>query len=285
MKKLIGLSAALVLVRAIAPAQAADLGIDARVYQTRPVAVIFRWSGFYIGLHGGGGFGKKDENSVPFPIATSFNINDPTNSVIYPAPMSIGISGALAGGQVGANFQYESWVWGIEGQASWANLSGTSDCNSTSIRLGIVLTGSSTCTSKIDALGTAAIRFGYAFDRLLVYGKAGGAFTNDNYQARLFSNAFTPFPSATVGAQLLFSANELRWGLMAGLGAEWAFTDSWSAKLEWNYMDMGSRSVQFTEVNGLDQPAHHVADVSERIHVVKIGVNYRWGPKSLWVEY
>ena len=194
------------------------------------------------------------------------------------------MSGWLAGGQVGANYQVGSWVWGIEGQASAANINGSTPCTSASIIIGIRVTGTSTCNTKIDALGTAAIRFGYTFDRLWWYGKAGAAWINSSYQSRLFTNAFST-PLGSAASELLFSANELRWGFMVGTGLEYAFTDSWSAKIEYNYMDVGSRSILFTEPNAVDQPAHHVADITERMHVVKVGMNYRFGVRSIFVAY
>ena len=77
-------------------------------------------------------------------------------------------------------------------------------------------------------MGTVAARLGWAFDRLLIYGKGGAAWTNDSWQMLLL---MTDKP-------LLFSTNELRWGWMAGVGVEYAFTDSWSAKIEYNHMDL-----------------------------------------------
>jgi outer membrane immunogenic protein len=303
MKRLIGFGAALLATSAITPVRAADLGVDRYVYQPRPVAVIFRWTGVYIGVHAGGGFGKVDENSVPFSILASGNLLVPNpllpfpgcplsqpncsasqSAVVYPPLLSIGVSRWLAGGQVGANYQVENWVWGIEGQASAANIKGSSLCTSSSVIRNTYTSGTSTCTAKIDALGTAAIRFGYTFDRLWWYGKVGAAWINSGYQSRLFTNAFT-FPASTFGTELLFSANELRWGWTVGTGLEYAFSDNWSAKIEYNYMDVGSRSVLFTDPNAVAQPANHKADITERLHVVKIGVNYRFGVRSIFVAY
>jgi opacity protein-like surface antigen len=265
------LSIALALAAAIRPASAADLGVDAQIYQPRPLAVIFRWTGVYVGAHAGGGFGKKSESAVPFPVFPG--------ALVFDSPMSIGLSGWLAGGQVGANYQVGSWVWGIEAQASAADLNGSSVCASTTVAAAALVaglppvSGSANCNSKVDVLGTVAGRLGVAFDRFLVYGKAGFAWTNDSYQSRFFT---------LTGAQLLFSANETRWGWMVGLGLEYGFTDNWSAKIEYNYMDMGSRSLQFTEPTSL---ATLVSDITERVHVVKIGVNYRLGARSIFVDY
>src|SRR5580700_5098278 len=85
-------------------------------------------------------------------------------------------------------------------QASWASLTGSTACTATAVPATAVVAAGS-CTSKIDSLGTAAARLGMAFDRLLLYGKGGAAWTNDNYQVII--PAFR---------QLLFSTNETRWG-------------------------------------------------------------------------
>src|SRR5262245_620211 len=136
MKRRLGFGAALLATSALTPAGAADLGIDAHIYQPRPVAVIFRWTGIYGGLHAGGGWGTVSENSVPFSILASGSLGAPNpllpfpggnaslSAVVYPhSPLlSIGVGGWLAGGQVGVNYQTGQWVWGIEGQASAANI-------------------------------------------------------------------------------------------------------------------------------------------------------------------
>ena len=248
------------------------------VYQPRPAVVIFRWTGFYVGLHGGGGGGSKDFGSVPFSFAAS-----PTGpagpiagELITPLPIHIGVSGWLAGGQVGANYQVESFVIGVEGQASGANLTGSRTCLNTVTILNVVAaTHLATCSAKVDALGTLAVRLGYAFDRLLVYGKFGGAFTNDHYH-----RAVGTLLGTAVG-RLDFAANEIRWGFMLGAGAEYAFTDNWSAKIEYNYIGSGTRSLRFTEPTGIAQMD---ADIREQIHLVKVGINYRLGVNTIVVR-
>jgi outer membrane immunogenic protein len=113
---------------------------------------------------------------------------------------------------------------------------------------------------------------GWAFDRLLLYGKGGAAWTNNSWQVLL----------TTTAQSLLFGANELRWGWMAGVGVEYAFTDRWSAKIEYNHMDLGSDSLRFT-----DQITSNVwmdADIKQRIDIVKVGVNYRFGVNPLLVR-
>ena len=96
-------------------------------------------------------------------------------------------------------------------------------------------------------------RLGFALDRVLFYGKGGTAFANDKYELNSIA---------------AYRANETRWGWMAGAGIEYSFTDNWSAKIEYNYLDFGSRAVRFTDTTGffaLD------TSIRERIHVAKVG--------------
>jgi outer membrane immunogenic protein len=269
--------AAMALAAAILPASAADIPVET-FYQPRPAVVLFRWTGVHVGLHVGGAFGSKDETPVPFGLLLSAAPN-PCPVVpppfglcgaIAPSPATVSVSGWLAGGQIGADYQIENWVIGVEGQASWTNAKGSATCGGLGTPdAAAVLAGS--CTAKLDNLGTAAVRAGYAFDRLLVYGKGGAAWTNDNYQVK--------FTTATTN--LLFSANELRWGWMVGAGVEYAFTDSWTAKIEYNYMDLGADSLRLQ-----DQYSSTFLDtnIREKMNVIKIGVNYRLGPTPILVR-
>jgi outer membrane immunogenic protein len=113
MKKLIlaGISMA-ALAAALQPASAADLPVAYRAPQSY---VIFTWTGFYFGAHGGGAWGSKDTTIAPFTFA---------GATIAPPGTTIDVSGGLAGGQFGANYQAGSWVLGVELDASWADLTG-----------------------------------------------------------------------------------------------------------------------------------------------------------------
>jgi outer membrane immunogenic protein len=187
-----------------------------------------------------------------------------------PVPVSISPRGWLAGGTLGANYQIDSWVIGFEAQASWTNFKGSSDCPMQVVGA-VPPIGAATCTVKLDSMGTVAARLGWAFDRLLIYGKGGAAWTNNSYQVLLLAQ----------DKALLFSANELRWGWMAGIGLEYAFTDSWSAKIEYNHMDLGTDSLRYTDQSGnvfLD------SNFKQRFDIVKVGVNYRFGVSSILIR-
>src|SRR5437660_6783759 len=98
-------------------ANAADLGTRPTYKAPPPVVApvpIFTWTGCYLGGHVGGGWGHKD-------------VRDPTGDVFAPpgGVVPIDTSGFLGGGQVGCDWQFaSSWVLGIEGMASWADMIG-----------------------------------------------------------------------------------------------------------------------------------------------------------------
>jgi outer membrane immunogenic protein len=114
-------------------AQAADLPAKA---PPRIAAPISEWAGFYIGVHGGYGWGNVD-------LGSGFELEP---------------RGGLVGGHAGYLWQWGSWVGGLEVDYSAADLKDDLD--------GI--------TSKIDALGSARGRLGWLWTpNLLAYGTAG----------------------------------------------------------------------------------------------------------------
>ena len=76
--------------------------------------------------------------------------------------------------------------------------------------------------------------------------------------------------------------NETRWGWMAGAGVEYAFYDNWSTKIEYNYLGFRHSSLQFTDTTG---QFFLNTDIQQQIHVVKAGINYRWGWAPVGIRY
>ena len=79
-----------------------------------------------------------------------------------------------------------------------------------------------TCQTGNNWLATVRGRVGYAADRVLFYGTAGGAFAN---------------MQATVGG---VTTSKTQAGWTAGAGVEWAFADNWTARVEYLYIDLGT---------------------------------------------
>ena len=113
----------------------------------------------------------------------------------------------------------------------------------------------------------------------MVYAKGGAAWAHDTYQfngqvdRRLREIVARSVRNATIVTPFNFGASETRVGWTVGAGVEWAVWDNWSVKLEYDYLDFGSRTVTFND------PVFGAAtiNVSQRISEVKLGVNYRFG--------
>jgi outer membrane immunogenic protein len=182
-----------------APASAADLA--ARPYTKAPppmVAAIYDWTGFYMGLNGGGGSSHK-----------CWDINDSLGFVIPAFREGChDATGGVAGGQLGYRWQAANWVFGLEGQGDWANFKGS---NVSLFNTAI------TNQTKIDAFGLFTGQVGYAWNNVLWYVKGGGAVVNDNYRG---------FVTATnIGID---TASQTRWGGVVGTGLEFGFAPNWS---------------------------------------------------------
>jgi outer membrane immunogenic protein len=128
------------------PACAADL--PRQMVTKAPVypAPYDSWTGFYVGLNGGGGWGSSSWSTS---VLNDFNV-----------------SGGMVGGTIGYNWQHGSWVLGLEGDLDWANISSS----------GTSILCPAGCASENTWLGTARGRLGYAFDRWMPYVTAGAAF-------------------------------------------------------------------------------------------------------------
>jgi outer membrane immunogenic protein len=136
----------LAVVTMMGSANAADLPRQRAMPAKAPIyAAPYNWTGFYVGINGGYGWGKSD-------------ISAPISSASY------NTSGGLVGGTLGYNWQMGQAVFGLEGDIDWTNLRGSGPCAGT------------TCETRNDWLSTARGRVGYAFDRFLPFVSGGAAF-------------------------------------------------------------------------------------------------------------
>jgi outer membrane immunogenic protein len=265
-------------------AVAADLPVKAPVKAAPARVAAFSWTGFYIGGHGGGlwsnnSWTERCSGLISIGCVAAgglpFNAGDPFTATLRQQSF-------LGGVQGGFNFQTGSWVWGIEADWSWAN---RQHCVAVSGAGGFAIDISDAC-SKVNAVGTLAGRLGFAADRALLYLKGGAAFISEDHVV-LFSPRFPPVPGFppgffAVGSPVTDSPRDTRAGWMLGVGGEYAFSGNWSAKVEYNYMDFGTRTVRFTTLPfvppfpGAGNSIHDV-DIRERVSVVKAGINYRFG--------
>jgi len=237
-------------------ASAADLP----VYTKAPppvVAAIYDWSGFYIGLNGGGGWSHKcwDRNTgLNGTFAATEGCNDP--------------NGGEVGGQFGYRWQTGHWVFGLEAQGDWANLSGSN--TSSIIPLinfqGVLLPGLPNGNrTNIDAFGLFTGQIGYAVNTWLLYVKGGAAVVADRY------SGFTPATGFVFD-----TASETRWGGVVGAGIEFGFAARWSVALEYDHLFMGSNTLDFysTRFQGLFSREDRIR---QDVDLVTVRLNYRFG--------
>ena len=112
---------------------------------------------------------------------------------------------------------------------------------------------------------------GEAFDRAFVYGKLGAVWGKFDYDS-LFSSTFTN-TTVTGSATIV--------GVLIGVGFEYALTDNWTTKFEYNYIDYGNKIVEFTSTTctalGCDPSTTFRETVKERKQLAKLGVSYKFG--------
>src|SRR3954463_2067386 len=224
-----------------APASAADMAVKAA--PPPMVAPIYNWTGFYIGANGGWG---ENHNCVDFingaGVAVASGFRDR--------------SGGLIGGQLGYRWQANQFVFGLEAQGDWADLSNS--------RVSLFDPTLSTRV-KTDGIGLFTGQIGWAWNAALLYVKGGAAVT---------SNRLDIFDTLTgIG---LVSASNTRWGGTVGVGFEYGFAPNWSVGVEYDHLWMGNANNTFSVV---DPRLAGILNsrISQDVDMVTVRLNYRFG--------
>lgn len=226
-----------------------------------PVPASYNWTGFYLGANLGGGWGHESHelfNGIPGNSEGGFT-HDPR--------------GVIGGGQIGFNWQFAPWfgwgtgvVLGVEADIQGSSQKSRVDGAFSDPIFGPV-TFSGGVENKLKWFGTVRGRAGIAFDRVLWYGTGGWAFG----KSELAEGALTSSNAGGLIASTAFNTSNSMDGWTVGGGIEWAFLDNWTAKLEYLYIDFGSRNNvaipggPFIITNG------HFTD-----NVARAGVNYKF---------
>ncbi len=165
--------------------------------------------------------------------------------------------GGFGGGQIGYNFQSGSFVFGVETDFQGGTISDRVS--------GLTVNGNDFGSREsIDWFGTVRGRVGYAFGRVLVYGTGGVAYGG------VREGAF-----ATNGANAVsFGNDSTQVGWVAGGGVEYKITPSWSLKGEYQYIDLGSQTLNGIDTTGASVTA---AGLENSFSTVRLGLNYRFG--------
>ncbi|MGO4712651.1 outer membrane protein [Bradyrhizobium sp. 2TAF24] len=269
-KVLLSTAVALVGIATVAgSASAADLA--ARPYTKAPPIVepIFTWTGWYIGVNGGGSFGGSSTGKLA-AFSTAPAGNDFTPAVAAGGtPRALGVkhNGGFGGGQIGYNWQTGPWVWGLE-----TDIQGASIGSASTVVFpggGGIVPSVSTGRDRIDWFGTFRGRVGYAADRVLFYATGGLAYGEAKSS---ISNIYTP---NTAGV-FVGSKSDTRVGWAAGAGIEWAFLPGWSLKGEYLHVDLGRTSVNATDPINFPGGAFATYRFKHDFDSARVGINYHF---------
>ena len=220
------------------------LGADLPIYTKAPAVAtpMYDWSGFYVGVFGGGGLGNHNLNNANGPAGfANFTVNYESK-------------GALGGGEAGYNWQSGNIVLGVEGDAFWSSFKGDDAAqalgaiDATKLRWGATLRG----------------RGGIAVDRLMLFFTGGWAYGE-------FLHTDTDLVNGLGIDQ--FSAN--RSGLTAGGGIAYAITDNLIGKVEYRYYDFGRFVRPGLPVLTANGQLPYTVDST--YSVVTVGLDFKWG--------
>lgn len=227
------------------------IGGEAAVHNVPAAAQSPSWSGPYVGGSSGGGFGQQSQSGgrLALPAGGSGGTTTFSSSTVFDG--SYNLSGAMLGGTIGYNFQSDRVIYGVEADASWADISGNGTC-------GLAGAAPHACGGNIRGLETVRARLGYdlgpilSFDTM-VFASGGLAVGQVNAWDAL---------SGTSGGK---SAA----GWTVGGGLESKIGSNWSVTLEYLYADLGDPAL-FSTTPPI--PEH----VSTTVQVVRLGLDYNF---------
>jgi len=262
--KTLYLGAGFALLAMTGAGQAADLSRPpppaAPVYVPPP----FSWTGFYVGGNLGGAWGH---GNITDSSGVSFSGN--SNNGVF-----------IGGGQAGFNYQISNFVIGVEGTFDWA----ANNNNSTN---GVVVLTGPLAGDTIQVSGnnrwmtTVAARLGVAWDHWLFYGKGGGGWVGVNNFA---------VTDITRGVTVTGGNSNNNSGWLAGVGFEWAFTNNWTLKVEYDYFGLSGRTITVPAsafAAGIPATADTFTTGNNNIQTVVVGINYlfNWGGAPVTARY
>ncbi len=203
------------LAAAVAMASTAGFAADLPTLAPAPVMAspvrAYDWTGVYIGIHGGYGWGDRDFVFTDAGVASETDIDGP-----------------FGGGQAGFNDQFGGgFVLGAEADIAWSGIDGSDDCPNPAF----------SCEAEVDWVGSLRGRAGYAFSHVLLYATGGLGFADAEYDP--------------VGPVAFPGFDETHIGWAAGAGAELGLWRNWSVKGEYLYCDLGDAEAGIGDLSAL----------------------------------
>lgn len=215
-----------------------------------PPAYVQNWTGCYVGGNAGALMAEKEWFDAR-PASATFGETYGKHS-----PFA-----AILGLQAGCDIQVGWFVAGIQGDYGW------SDAHDGHRNTLVTAWGH---RGKVDSVGTATARVGFAFDRFLGYLKGGYAWQNDKYEIYQIATNVT-----------LAEASATRTGWTAGFGGEMMIFPNVSAFVEGSYFSFGRSRFEFQLLVGGISPA----DIEAHQLVARAGINWRFGGGPVVAKY
>lgn len=224
----------------------------------------FNWTGFYVGGHVGLGWDDASSNitgnALIRPLITVGSI---------PSSLATDPRGPLGGLQFGYNYQLNKMVYGIEADFSVANIDGGGATTLPGPFLPFA-TYTTSVDQRLKWFSTLRARVGFLqMDRVLFYGTGGLAIGQSNYSANIHRTAFL------LNFSVPASATETKTGWTIGAGAEYVLPNNWSVKAEYLYYDLGSVTLNGTQVPTIILPNAASYNFVTRGSIVRFGLNYK----------
>lgn len=244
-------------------ALAADIPMKA---PPRPLPVAPSWTGFYIGVNGGGVFGDTDVTHTGIPVGSVLASGDYT--------LDHHLSGWLAGGQIGYNWQIgSSWLWGLEADFDAADIHGDGSLSGPGVAqrngAAAALGNFVNAHDKIDFFGTVRGRFGgLVTNDLLLYATGGLAYAHIKTSGQ--------FHYAAPVVDYFASGSDTRVGWTVGGGLEFRVAPRWTIKAEYLYYDLGKSSITSDFGVPVTAPFQSRFDFNNRGNIVRAGINYQF---------
>lgn len=289
-QNILALAGLLIGVVAASVASAADMAVKAR---PAPLPEVWSWSGFYIGGNVGGAWSDNSRDyAMPFTTPGNIFVNCgapagvalPVLVGANPYDLSTGCSrpsSAIAGGQIGYNWQAGTWVYGLEADGAWQRLIehsytrfGTNTAAGAPI--GSVATDTTYFRSEQGPIGTFRGRVGYAPGNWLLYATGGLAVGSVKHAVTEVLAAGVTCPVAPSATCQRGTNDSTKVGWTVGAGAEWMFARSWSVGLEYLYVDLGSSTITLPPAGGFFFNTSSTK-FEDREHIARVKVNYHFG--------
>jgi len=242
------------------------------------MAVAPTWTGCYIGGNVGGGWARDRVTWTGITEAGSAFAAGAATVLPAAANADFNGTGFVGGGQIGCNYQMNSFVLGVEADAQYTGMRGSR----TTVSLGntnggpaTIVPGNISESFESNWLATFRGRAGFTTGPVLFYVTGGAAVAGVKFSDSLC------FPTAAVPACGTANSTNSRLGWTVGGGIEWMFASNWTVKLEYLFVDLGTTSstMQLTPLAAIANPFPNANLTSSHRfteNIGRIGVNYKF---------